>query len=185
MRRTQRKTSVLSVYSAVVFIFMNVLIEAMEPAHWSAVREIYREGIETGQATFETAVPTWEAWNSGHRPDCRLIALIDNQIVGWAALSPVSKRQVYNGVAEVSIYIAASARGQGIGKTLMHTLVTCSEEAGIWTLQSSVFPENEVSVALHQAFGFRIVGKRERIAQMHGSWRDTVLLERRSKITGK
>jgi phosphinothricin acetyltransferase len=163
---------------------MNVLIEAMQPADWPDVREIYREGIETGQATFETAVPTWEAWDSGHRPDCRLIALIENQIVGWAALSPVSKRQVYNGVAEVSIYISRSARGQGIGKRLMHELVTSSEKAGVWTLQSSVFPENEASVALHQAFGFRIVGTRERIAQMHGLWRNTVLLERRSKITG-
>ncbi|MBE2224439.1 MAG: N-acetyltransferase family protein, partial [Anaerolineae bacterium] len=103
---------------------------------------------------------------------------------GWVALSPISKRQVYNGVAEVSIYIAASARGQGIGKIMMQALVAVSEEAGIWTLQSSVFPENEVSVALHQAVGFRIVGRRERIAQLHGSWRDTVLLERRSKITG-
>ena len=159
---------------------MNVLIEAMQPAHWPAVREIYREGIETGQATFETAVPTWEAWDSSHRLDCRLIALIENQIVGWAALSPVSKRQVYNGVAEVSIYIPGSARGQGIGKRLMHELVTSSEKAGVWTLQSSVFPENEASVALHQAFGFRIVGTRERIAQMHGLWRNTVLLERRS-----
>ncbi len=161
---------------------MNVTIEPMQPAHWPAVREIYREGIDTGQATFETAVPTWETWNAAHRPDCRLIALIDNQILGWAALSPVSKRQVYSGVAEVSIYIAASARGQGIGKTLMGALVNCSEEMGIWTLQSSVFPENEASVALHQAFGFRILGRRERIAQMHGIWRDTVLLERRSII---
>jgi len=164
---------------------MNLLIETMKPAHWPAVREIYREGIETGQATFETAVPNWEVWNNGHRPDCRLIALINKQIMGWAALSPISKRQVYNGVAEVSIYIAASARGQGIGKTLMQALITVSEEVGIWTLQSSVFPENAASVALHEAFGFRIVGRRERIAQMHGSWRDTVLLERRSEITGK
>lgn len=164
---------------------MNITTETMQPAHWPAVREIYRQGIETGQATFETAVPTWEIWDKAHRPDCRLIALIDNQIVGWAALSPVSKRQVYNGVAEVSIYIAVSARGQGIGKTLMQALVTISEEAGIWTLQSTVFLENEVSIAMHKVLGFRIVGKRERIAQMRGIWRDTVLLERRSKIIGK
>jgi L-amino acid N-acyltransferase YncA len=164
--------------------FMQVHIEAMQPTHWPAVREIYREGIETGQATFETAVPAWEAWDSGHRSDCRLIALIDNHIVGWAALSSVSNRQVYQGVAEVSIYIATSARGQGIGRHLMQALVNSSEEAGIWTLQSSVFPENEASVALHRAFGFRIVGTRERIAKMHGKWRDTVLLERRSNITG-
>lgn len=163
---------------------MKLLIETLQPAHWPAVREIYREGIETGQATFETAVPTWAIWDNNHRSDCRLIALIENQIAGWAALSSVSKRQVYNGVAEVSIYIAASARGQGIGKQLMQALVTISEEAGIWTLQSSVFPENKVSIALHQAFGFRIVGRRERIAQLHGRWRDTVLLERRSKIIG-
>ena len=163
---------------------MTFTIETLQPAHWPAVREIYREGIETGQATFETAVPTWEAWDNGHRPDCRLIALIDNRIVGWAALSPVSRRQVYNGVAEVSIYIATFARGQGIGKRLMQSLVTNSEEAGIWTLQSTVFLENEASVVMHQALGFRIVGKRERIAQMHESWRDTILLERRSKITG-
>jgi L-amino acid N-acyltransferase YncA len=163
---------------------MNVLIEAMQSVHWPAVRDIYREGIETGQATFETAVPTWETWHNGHRPDCRLVALIDNQIVGWAALSPVSKREVYKGVAEVSIYIAASARGKGIGKQLMNALVASSEEIGIWTLQSSVFPENEVSIALHQTFGFRIVGERQRIAKLHEEWRNTVLLERRSSITG-
>ena len=163
---------------------MEIHIEAMQPAHWPAVSEIYREGIETGQATFETAVPTWEVWDMNHRPDCRLIALIDHKIAGWAALSPISRRQVYNGVAEISIYIASAARGQGIGKQLMLTLVTFSEEAGIWTLQSTIFPENEASVALHQAFGFRVVGTRERIAQMNGIWRDTVLLERRSKIIG-
>ena len=163
---------------------MEITIEALQPAHWPDVREIYREGIETGQATFETAVPTWEDWDTGHHSNCRFITRIDHKIAGWAALSPVSRRQVYNGVAEVSIYIAAAARGQGIGKKLMQTVVTFSEEAGIWTLQSSVFPENEASVALHETFGFRIVGTRERIAQLHGSWRNTVLLERRSNVIG-
>ena len=163
---------------------MNVYIEVMQPTHWPAVREIYREGLETEQATFETAVPTWETWNSGHRPDCRLIARMDNKIVGWAALSPVSKRPVYAGVAEVSIYIKANARGMGVGAELMGALIDASENAGIWTLQASIFPENKASDALHAAFGFRLVGVRKRIAQMDGVWRDTILLERRSEITG-
>jgi L-amino acid N-acyltransferase YncA len=163
---------------------MEIYIVPLLPADWPAVREIYREGIATGQATFETAVPTWEAWDAAHRPDCRLAARLHNRLAGWAALSPISKRQVYHGVAEVSIYIAADARGQGIGSKLMQALITASEEAGIWTLQSSIFPENQASAALHQTFGFRIVGTRERIAQMNGAWRNTVLLERRSAVIG-
>lgn len=161
---------------------MALTIEALQPADWPVVREIYREGIETGQATFETAVPTWENWDAAHRPDCRLAAKIENQLVGWAALSPVSRRYVYRGVAEVSIYIAAAARGQGVGKQLMQALISASEAAGIWTLQASIFPENQASISLHQLHGFRIVGIREQIAQLHGVWRDTVLLERRSQI---
>ncbi len=163
---------------------MNSTISPMLPTDWKAIRAIYKEGIETGQATFETAVPTWQAFNMGKRPDCRLVAKIEEQVVGWAALSPVSKRPVYAGVAEVSVYVAAVARGQGIGKMLLRALVAASEEVGVWTLTASIFPENEVSIAIHQACGFRVLGRRERIAQQHGVWRDTILMERRSLIVG-
>jgi phosphinothricin acetyltransferase len=162
----------------------NLSIEPMQPADWPAVRAIYREGIATGNATFETEAPEWEQWDSGHLPICRLVARRDGQIVGWAALSPVSGRCVYAGVAEVSVYVAAAARGQGVGKALLAALVAESERAGLWTLQAGIFPENAASLALHRACGFREVGRRERIGQMHGVWRDIVLMERRSKIVG-
>lgn len=147
---------------------------------WPAVSAIYAEGIATGHATFETAVPTWEVWDAGHLPNCRLVAEMNGQIVGWVALSRVSSRCVYAGVAENSIYVAASARGQGIGKRLLEAVIVESEAAGFWTLQTGIFPENTASVALHQACGFRVVGRRERIGQLHGVWRDTLFLERRS-----
>lgn len=161
------------------------LIEEMQPDDWTAVEAIYREGIATGLATFETETPSWEAWDVAHRPDCRLVARQDGHVVGWAALSPVSGRCVYGGVAEVSIYVAAAARGQGIGKALLDALIAASETTGIWTLQAGIFPENTASLALHRACGFRTVGIRERIGQLHGVWKDVVLLERRSAIVGR
>lgn len=161
---------------------MSCLIEALAPADWPAVRAIFLEGIATGQATFETEAPEWEAWDAGHHAACRLVARAGEAIVGWAALSPVSARRVYSGVAEVSVYVAASARGRGVGHALLEALVETSERNGFWTLQSAVFPENEASLAVHLGCGFREVGRRERIAQLHGAWRDVLLLERRSGV---
>lgn len=163
---------------------MDITVGEMQDEDWEAVQAIYQEGIATGNATFETDTPEWEEWNRSHLRDCRLIAREGDQVVGWAALTPVSSRCVYSGVAEVSIYVAASARGRNIGKALLQALVEESERAGIWTLQASIFPENVVSIALHKACGFREVGYRERIGQIDGSWRDTVLMERRSRIVG-
>jgi L-amino acid N-acyltransferase YncA len=151
---------------------------------WDAVRAIYREGIATGNATFEADAPAWEAWDKCHLRACRLVARADGRVMGWAALSPVSGRCVYAGVAEVSIYVAASARGQGIGQALLAALVEASEQAGLWTLQAGIFPENTASIALHRAHGFREVGRREHIGQMNGVWRDVVLMERRSQVVG-
>ena len=159
----------------------------MTAAHWLAVRAIYAEGIATGQATFATEAPSWADWDAGHLPTCRLVATAESApaaLLGWAALSPVSGRCVYAGVAEVSVYVAAAARGQGVGKALLAALVAESEQRGLWTLQAGIFPENAASVGLHEAVGFRVVGRRERIGQMHGQWRDTLLLERRSTVVG-
>lgn len=155
-------------------------IGAMTPADAEGVLAIYAEGLATGEATFETDVPTWAAWDAGHLPDCRLAARAGNTLAGWAALSPVSGRCVYAGVAEVSVYVAAAVRGQGAGGALLRHLVTASEAAGLWTLQAGIFPENLASVRLHERCGFRVVGRRERIGQLHGVWRDTLLVERRS-----
>lgn len=163
---------------------MNYTIDSMQPADWPQVRAIYQEGIATGHATFETNAPYWEHWDAGHLPNCRLVARREQKIWGWAALSAVSRRQVYAGVAEVSVYIAAEARGQGLGNRLMAELIAASEASDIWTLQSSIFPENHASIALHLKHGFREIGKRERVAKLHGHWRDTVVLERRSQIVG-
>ena len=156
----------------------------MSPSDWHDVQAIYAEGIATGQATFETAVPDWDRWDRSHLSCCRLIAKRDGATVGWAALTAVSSRKVYEGVAEVSVYVGSDARGQGIGRKLLDALAAESERNGIWTLQASVFPENEASVALHHACGFRIVGRRERIARQNGVWRDTLFLERRSAAAG-
>ena len=163
---------------------MDIAVEPMRDEDWNAVRSIYREGIATGNATFETDVPAWEAWDRGHLRACRLVAWGDGQVVGWAALSPYSSRRAYAGVAGLSIYVSASARGWGIGKALLVALVEASERAGLWTLQAGIFPENTSSIALHRACGFREVGRRERIGQMQGVWRDVVLMERRSKVVG-
>ncbi len=163
---------------------MDIVVTTMQDEDWPAVRAIYREGIATGHATFETDVSGWEDWHASHLQDCRLVAREEDRVVGWAALSPVSGRRVYSGVAEVSIYVAASARGRGIGKALLQALVMESERGGIWTLQAGILPENRASILLHKACGFRKVGFRERIGQMNGVWRDTVLMERRSKVVG-
>jgi phosphinothricin acetyltransferase len=156
----------------------------MRDTDWTAVRAIYQEGIATGQATFETSAPEWETWDASHRMDCRLVARQETRILGWAALSPVSKRSVYHGVAEVSVYVTADARGHGVGRALLLALIDASEEAGIWTLQAGIFPENEASVALHLACGFRIVGLREHLGLHNGTWRDELMLERRSSRVG-
>jgi L-amino acid N-acyltransferase YncA len=163
---------------------MYFVIDSMQPEDWEYVRAIYLEGVATGQATFETDAPDWERWDAGHLPQCRLVARNSEGVLGWAALSPVSRRIVYAGVAEVSVYVAASARGRGVGGALMRALIEASELHGVWTLQSSVFPENQASVALHLKHGFREAGRRERIARHHGVWRDTVVLERRSRVVG-
>ena len=163
---------------------MNYVIDSMQSGDWMSVLEIYAEGIATGQATFETKVPDWQHWDEGHLNVCRLVARDGDVVLGWAALSPISRRQVYAGVAEVSVYVAAAARGQGVGKALMSALIEASEASGFWTLQSSVFSENQASIKLHLNHGFRELGRRERIAKLHGIWRDTVLLERRSRLVG-
>jgi L-amino acid N-acyltransferase YncA len=163
---------------------VHVTIRAMQPADWSAVRAIYAEGIATGNATFETTVPTWEVWDQNHLPQGRLIATREDHVLGWAALLPVSNRPVYAGVCEVSVYVAASTWRQGIGTALLAALIRQSEGMGIWTLQAGIFPENVASLALHRACGFRRVGIRKRLGQLHGTWRDVVLMERRSKAVG-
>ena len=177
---------------------MDYPILPMPPDLWPAVREIYREGVATGNATFETELPDWERWDNSHRKDCRLVAVerFDEEtegvlisrnkltVLGWAALSPVSARRVYRGVAEVSVYVSAAARGRGVGKALLQALVQESEVNGIWTLQAGVFPENTASVALHKSCGFRKVGVRRQIGKLGDSWRDVLLLERRSPSIG-
>jgi phosphinothricin acetyltransferase len=163
---------------------MTVEVSAMTPADWDTVRAIYLEGIATGQATFETEAPSWEQWDAGHHPFARLVARSDGQVVGWAALSPVSRRRCYGGVAEISIYVAESARGNGIGRQLLQQLIAESERHGIWTLQGGTFPENTASLRLQKSCGFRELGRRERVGQLNGVWRDTVLTERRSPDVG-
>lgn len=163
---------------------MDFDIRAMRNEDWPAVQKIYSEGIATGNATFETETPQWAKWDQGHLPDCRLVAANGERILGWAALSPVSTRRVYAGVAEVSIYVAAEARGQGLGTLLLQSLVEQSERCGVWTLQAGIFPENVPSVALHESCGFREVGLRQRLGQRGGTWRDVLLLERRSLRVG-
>jgi len=163
---------------------MSLAIEPLAPADWDAVRRIYLEGIATGNATFEQSAPEWDKWDAGHLEACRLVARAEDDVLGWAALSPVSGRCVYAGVAEVSVYVADGARGRGVGNALMMALIRESEQNGIWTLQAGIFPENAASIKLHQRSGFRIVGTRERPGQLNGSWRDVVLMERRSKTVG-
>jgi phosphinothricin acetyltransferase len=159
------------------------MIRDLRRDDWPAVRAIYEDGIRSGDATFETEPPSWEAWDAAH-PELRLVAARDGDVVGWAALSPASARRCYRGVGEVSVYVAEDARGAGVGRVLLERLVERSERAGYWTLTAGVFPENEASLRLHKACGFREVGLRERPGESGGVWRDVILLERRSTLVG-
>ncbi|WP_312297803.1 N-acetyltransferase family protein [Chryseobacterium sp.] len=159
-------------------------VTAIGREHYFDISSIYKEGIETGNATFETTVPEWEDWDRSKLKHSRLAAVVDGITVGWAVLSKVSDRCVYGGVAEISIYVSNLHKGKGIGKSLMARLIEESEAYGIWTLQSGMFPENGATVALHQRFGFRVVGFREKIGKLGGTWRDTIIMERRSKTIG-
>lgn len=160
-------------------------IVPMTAHHWSDVRRIHREGIDTGEATFETEPePNWESWCESHLERGRIVALDGERVLGWAALTPVSDRCVYGGVAEVSVYVGADARGRGIGSRLLDRLIAESETNGIWTLQAGIFVENAKSIALHEKLGFRVVGRRERLGKLRGRWRDVMLLERRSEVVG-
>ncbi len=163
-------------------IASGVHIDELRSGDWAAVAEIYRLGIETENATFETEVPSWDAWDAAHLGCCRFVARIGDDIVGWAALAPISRRPAYAGVAEVSVYVAPSAQSAGVGQALLEALVQGSEANGIWTLQGSIFPENVTSLKLHKGCGFRIVGRRQRIGRLNGVWRDVVLVERRGQI---
>ncbi len=162
-----------------------LVIAELRPEHWPEVERIYAAGIATGNATFETATPSWPEFDAHHLPVARIVGLLDERLVGWGALSPVSRREVYAGVAEVSVYVDLNLRGRGIGRALLAALVQASEAAGIWTLQASIFVENGASLWIHEEAGFRVVGRRERIARREGEWRDTVLLERRSRVAGQ
>jgi phosphinothricin acetyltransferase len=160
----------------------DIIVNSMRTEDWESVRAIYIQGIATGTATFEQTAPEWKTWDAAHLPSCRLIARKGSQALGWAALSPYSRRQAYAGVAEVSVYVAEAARGRGVGAALLSARVTESERQGIWTLQASIFPENTPSIRLHERSGFRVAGTRERIGYMDGRWRDVVLMERRTQV---
>ena len=164
---------------------MNIQVIKMLPQHWQDVARIYAEGIATGNATFQKDIPSWEEWDISHLQNCRFVALnTEGVVLGWAALTPVSGRCVYAGVAEVSVYVTPQYSGHGVGKMLMNALIESSETEGLWTLQAGIFPENIGSVRLHESVGFRQIGRRERIGKMDGAWRDTLLLERRSEKVG-
>ena len=159
-------------------------VRPMKTHDWDTVSKIYAEGIATGFATFETDVPSYESWDAAHLKTCRFVADSNGEIIGWAALSPVSSRCVYGGVAEVSVYIGQKSRGMGLGELLMNRLISTSETEGIWTLQSGIFPENKGSIKLHEKVGFRYIGKRERVGKLAGEWKDNILFERRSSTVG-
>lgn len=161
-----------------------VVIEPMADSDWARVRAIYADGIATRNATFETVLPDWDEWDAGHLKSCRFVARQGSDVVGWAALSAVSGRCVYSGVAEVSVYVAQPARGRKVGSKLLAALVKASEREGFWTLQAGIFPENVGSLQLHERFGFRVVGIRRRLGCLAGRWRDVVLMERRSEVVG-
>jgi L-amino acid N-acyltransferase YncA len=163
---------------------LDIIIDAMQDDDWEAVRPIYLEGLATGQASFETEVPSWEYWNEAHLRHSRLVVRVDGRVAAWAALTPLSRRRCYAGVGEVSVYVGAAYRGRGLGKRLLSELVASSERHGIWTLFGSTFPENETSLRLQAFCGFRVMGRREHIAQHHGVRRDTVITERRSRVVG-
>jgi len=160
----------------------SVGLRPLQPDDWQAVSEIYWDGMRAGLATFQTEVPLWAEWDASHLRGHRLVADLLGEVIGWAALSPASTRRCYAGVVENSIYIAQGARGLGIGRALLEALIAGAEAAGIWTIQTSIFPENRASLALHERCGFRVVGTRERVAKRDGIWRDTVFLERRSEV---
>lgn len=160
-------------------------IRPLTAADWPSVRRIYLEGIASGHATFETEAPEWETWDAGRHPECRIVAEEGGAVIGFAAVSPTSKRPVYAGVVEVMVYVAEDARGEGVGTALLHALVEASEATGMWTLVAGIFPENTASIQAHERVGFRVIGTRERIGRFHdGRWRDTVLMERRSDVVG-
>jgi L-amino acid N-acyltransferase YncA len=163
---------------------VDFVIDSLQPSDWESVHAIYIEGMATGNATFETEAPSWEKWDRAHLPFGRLAARREAAVIGWAALSPVSDRCCYAGVAEASVYVGSRDRGKGIGKVLLQSLITVSEKAGIWTLQAGIFPENMASIGLVRKCGFREVGRRERLGTLDGKWRDVLLLERRSSVTG-
>lgn len=163
---------------------MDIRIEPMRDSDWEQVRVIYLEGLAGGQASFETEAPTWEEWNAAHHEHSRLVVRDGADIVAWGALSPMSRRRCYSGVAEVSVYVSTAVRGRGVGRHLLEAVVASSECNGIWTLFASTFPENEASLRMQAACGFRVLGRRERVAQHHGVWRDTVITERRSRVVG-
>src|SRR3954447_24980344 len=161
---------------------MGVEVRDLRPDDWPEVARIYEEGIQTGNATFETEVPSWEAWDAAHLAEHRFVAERDRRLAGWVALAPVSSRCCYAGVAEISAYVGEEARGKGVGSELLASAIESSERAGIWTLQAGVFPGNEPSLGLLRRFGFRELGTQNRIGRLHGVWRDVVLLERRSEV---
>ena len=164
---------------------MDILIRSMNKNDWPSVSEIYRQGIETGKATFQSDIPAYHEWNAAHIQECRFVAVHDKKVVGWTALSKVSSRCVYGGVAEVSIYIAEDYRGKGVGRELLQHLIIESEKADFWMLQSGIMEDNSASISLHEKCGFRQVGYRERIGRdVHGKWRSTVLMEKRSGVAG-
>ena len=163
---------------------MSYTIRTIQQEDYPSLAEIYQQGLDTGIATFETEIPTWKYWDKAHLQIGRTAAWRDNEMAGWAALAPVSTRAVYVGVAEVSIYISTTHRGKGLGHLLLQQLISVSEQNGLWTLQSGIFPQNIGSIELHKKNGFRKIGYRERIAQRNGSWQDNVLMERRSKVVG-
>jgi phosphinothricin acetyltransferase len=161
-----------------------VVIEAMRAADWPAVREIYQQGIDFGDASFDTEVPGWDEWDAGHLSQVRLVARAGGEIVGWAALSPTRRKSAYRGFAEGSVYVAESARGLGVGRALTERAIEASEQAGIWTIEVWIFPENRASIDLCESLGFRVVGVHERVGRLRGRWRDVVVLERRSDVVG-
>ena len=163
---------------------MSIKLRKITASDWTSVAEIYKQGIETGNATFQQTIPSWDEWNKAHINTCRLIIEVDNEVAGWAALSAVSSRPVYAGIAEVSVYVGSKYRGQQIGTKLLEAIISESESKGFWTLQAGIFPENQASIAIHKKAGFREIGYREKVGKMKDVWRSTVLLERRSTIIG-
>lgn len=162
----------------------DLIIRELHFTDWKSIKEIYESGILTNLATFETTAPDWDKWNNAHLTFARIVAIVDNEVIGWAALSPVSNRCVYGGVAEVSVYVSDKVKGRGIGTQLLQYLIKESEKNGIWTLQSGIFKDNLASLKIHETAGFRVIGYRERIGKLNNEWKDTILLEKRSKLIG-